>query len=473
MSGGLGQVLAGLASWIVMAIILISLAQNLLQAVQLALAALALAERPLESRSAAVWRRYAEVAPPISILAPAFNEAATVVQSARALLSLNYPDYEVILINDGSGDATLAELCQAFDLVPAERAVGRRLRTEPIRGLYASPWQPRLWVIDKVNGGKADALNAGINLARSPIVCAIDADCVLEPDALMGAVLPFLEDTELVIAVGGTVRVGNGCRADHGQLVSTAAPGNFLALLQSMEYVRAFMLARLGWGRTGALVIVSGAFGLFRRRALLEVGGYARRTVGEDMELVVRLHRHFRRARRPYRIVFTPEPVCWTEAPETLSVLGRQRSRWQRGALETFARHADMLCNPRYGRFGLLGLGTVLIVDVLGPLAEGLGLIVVPGAWALGMLSTSFALTLVALNILFGVGLSVGALALEETEFRRACSQRDLLRLLGAVCVENLGYRQLNSFWRLRGFAQFLRGSQAWGAMTRKGFRPA
>lgn len=457
-------------AWIVIGV---GLLQSLIHVVQLALAARALAANPPETQSNALWRRYADSTPPISLLAPAFNEATSVVQSARSLLSLRYPSFEVIVINDGSRDATLDALIEAFDLSPVTRAYEAVIPTECVRGLYASDMHPRLLVVDKANGGKSDALNAGVNLARAPIVCSIDADSLLEPDALLRAVQPFLEDPEGVVAVGGTVRVGNGCRTDHGQIVNIGVPRNLLALFQTVEYLRAFLMARLGWSHIGALTIISGAFGLFRRRAVIEVGGYARATVGEDMELVVKLHRHYRDQNKPYRIAFVPEPVCWTEVPESLAVLGRQRARWHRGALETFARHVGMLFNPRYGRVGFFGMGAVLIVDIFGPVAEFVGYTLIPSFWALGLLASDYLVAFLALNIAFGVALSVGALALEEVELRRVSSARDLVTLLGAAILENFGYRQLNTLWRVRGIGEWLSGAQSWGLMTRRGFQAA
>lgn len=449
----------------------IGLIQNLIHAVQLALAARALAAAPPEPEADALWRRYGDAAPPVSVLAPAHNEAASITQSVHSLLTLRYPNYEVIVINDGSSDATLDVMKEAFDLKHAMREAAAAIPTEAIHGVYKSATHPRLLVVDKANGGKADALNAGVNLSRSPLICAIDADSMLEPDALLRAVQPFLEDPERVIAAGGTIRVGNGCSADRGAIVKAGPPRNALALFQAIEYVRAFLLARLGWSRAGALTIISGAFGVFRRNAVIEVGGYARGTVGEDMELVLRLHRRFREWKRPYRIVFVPEPVCWTEAPETLTVLSRQRRRWQRGAIETFQRHLSMLFNPRYGRVGVFGLGAVLIVDVLGPLAELTGYVLIPAFALLGVLSVEYLAAFLALNLVFGVGLSVAALALEEGELRRVASTSDLAVLLGAAVLECVGYRQLNTLWRVQGLWEWARGAQSWGAMTRKGFQ--
>lgn len=462
--------LIGAAQSIALLVILIGLLQNALYIWQLVLAARALAENPSVRGSGLLWRRFADAAPPITLMAPAYNEALTIVESVRSLLALQYPNFEVVVVNDGSKDETLQVLIEAFELKPASRHYHLAAPCRPIRGIYAGARQPRLLVVDKENGGKADALNAALNLSRSPIVCSMDADSLLEPDALLRAVRPFVEDPVRTVAVGGTIRIANGCRIAHGRVIEVGAPKNPLALLQTVEYLRAFLMARLAWSRISALTIISGAFGLFRRQAVLDVGGYSHNTVGEDMELVVKLHRHFRDLGRPYRIAFIPEPVCWTEAPETLAVLGRQRARWHRGALETFFRHKDMLFNPRYGRIGALGFGHILLVDVIGPVVEILGYVLIPAFWLMGLLSVEYLWAMLSVSFGFGVVISVGALALEESELRRFPTAKSLLVLMGAAIVENFGYRQLNNLWRLRGTWQFMRGAQGWGSMTRKGF---
>lgn len=465
--------LADAAVVIALFVIATGLLQNLIYIAQLGLAGAALIERPPVAEPGAMWRRLSEAAPPIALLAPAYNEALTIAQSVRSLLSLQYPNFEVIVINDGSSDDTLRVLIDTFDLAPVQRNHDTAVDHQPIRALYGAAHQPRLIVIDKVNGGKADALNAGINVSRAPIFCSMDADSLLEPDALLRAVRPFVDDPERTVAVGGTVRVANGCVIADGRVIAVRAARHPLALLQTVEYLRAFLMARLAWSRLNTLTIISGAFGLFRRARVIAVGGYSRGTVGEDMELVVKLHRLMRDLREPYRIAFVPEPVCWTEVPESLRVLGRQRARWHRGALETFERHWPVMVQPRYGRLGAIGFGYILLVDVLGPIVEILGYLLVPLFWVAGLLSLDYLLAFLAVSFTFGVVVSVGALALEESELRRFPRARDLVLLTVVAVLENFGYRQLNTVWRLRGLWQYLRRSQSWGAMTRKGFTSA
>lgn len=465
--------LSAVAHAIAIFVIATGLLQNAIYLVQLALAAAALIQTPPTPSGGLLWRRYADASPPIALLAPAYNEALTIAQSVHSLLSLQYPSFEVIVINDGSNDETLQVLIDTFGLKPIQRHHDLPIEHRPIRGIYGGEHQPRLIVVDKENGGKADALNAGINVSRAPIFCSMDADSLLEPDALLRAVRPFVEDPERTIAVGGTVRIANGCLIEHGRVLEVRPPRNLLALLQTVEYLRAFLMARLAWSRINVLTIISGAFGLFRRNRVIEVGGYTHGTVGEDMELVVKLHRLMREKNLPYRVAFVPEPVCWTEAPEDLRVLGRQRSRWHRGSLETFERHWDMMFKARYGRVGVIGFGYIFLVDVLGPIVELLGYVLIPLFWAMGLLSIEYLLAFAAVTFTFGIFISVGSLALEETSLRRFPRATDLVLLTGVAVLENFGYRQLNNLWRLRGIWQFLRRSQSWGTMTRKGFGAA
>jgi cellulose synthase/poly-beta-1,6-N-acetylglucosamine synthase-like glycosyltransferase len=454
-------------------VIVSGLVQNIIYVWQLVLAGRALRRRPPQAESGELWRRFADNAPPIALLVPAFNEEATVVESVRALLALQYPNFEIIVINDGSKDKTLETLIEAFELRPAQRHYDLAVPCNTIQEIYVAKNQRRLVVVDKLNGGKADALNAGINLARAAIICSIDADSLLEADALLRAVRPFVEDPVRTVAVGGTIRVANGCIIDHGQVMRVGLPRNGFALLQTVEYLRAFLMARLAWSEANCLTIISGAFGLFYRQAVLEVGGYRHDTVGEDMELVVKIHRFAREAGRDYRIVFVPEPVCWTEVPEDFRVLGRQRVRWQRGALETFFAHKDLLFNPHYGRVGIVGFGSVFLFDVVGPVLETLGYFLIPVFYVLGALSLVYLQAFAAVSFLFGVVISVGSLGLEEAELRRFPTTRSLMVLLFAAVIENFGYRQLNNFWRIRGYWQFLRRRRDWGTMARRGFHNA
>jgi cellulose synthase/poly-beta-1,6-N-acetylglucosamine synthase-like glycosyltransferase len=408
--------------------------------------------------------------PGVSLIVPAHNEESTVVEGVRSLLLLNYPRFEVIVVNDASTDGTLEALIHAFDLVRAPASVPASVPAQPIRAVYRSLTTHDLVVLDKDHGGKSDALNAGVNAASSPLVCVMDADSLLEEHALTRMVLPFLEDPATV-AVGGIVRIANGCGIEFGRIARVDLPRTRLARFQVVEYLRAFLAGRVTLSLVNGLLIVSGALGLFRRDVLVEAGGFGRETVTEDMELIVRLHRLCREKRRRYRIVFQPDPVCWTEVPETLRLLALQRNRWQRGMCQVLSRHKRMMCNPQYGVVGLLSLPYHLIFEAIGPLVEFAGYLVAILALALGLLDWRFAWLFFLAAIVYGSLISFAAVLLEELSFRRYPRVTDLLNLTLYACLENLGYRQFTCWWRIVGVFDFLRSRQGWGQMTRTGFR--
>ncbi len=408
-------------------------------------------------------------APPITLIAPAYNEEATCVEAVKALLLLKYPEYEILVVNDGSDDKTMERLVWAFDLQPATRATTAGIPTAKVRGIYQSRRLPNLWVVDKENGGKADALNVGINYCQTPLFCALDADSLLEREALIRVVRPFLEDAKTV-AAGGIIRIINDCEVKQGQVTRIRLPRNLLARFQVLEYLRAFMAGRMGWDAMDLTLIISGAFGVFRRKMVVDIGGYYTDTVGEDMELIVRLHRHCRERNIPYRIAYVADPVAWTECPESIRVLGRQRDRWQRGLYESLMRNRRMLFNPRYGRIGLVAFPYFFFMEMLGPVIELFGYFTFAGAVLLGRASGPYILAFLMAAFAFGIVLSIAAVGLEELSFHRYPRISDLLRLFGLAVVENFGYRQLTAYWRIQGFFSGLRGVKTWGKMERKGF---
>ncbi len=412
------------------------------------------------------------VAPRLSMLAPAYNEEATVVESVRALLTLSYPGLEVVLINDGSTDATLAVLRREFDLAPIHPIFRRQVSHEPVSALYRSRQKPGLVVVDKVNGGKADALNAGLNVASGELVCAMDADTLIEPDGLLRMVRPFLYRDD-VVAVGGTIRVANNCDVRAGRVVTARVPLRPLAGIQVVEYLRAYLFGRCGWNRLGGNLIVSGAFGLFRRDAMIGAGGYEHGTVGEDMELVVRLRRRGCETDGPRRVEFIPDPVAWTEVPDTFRGLRRQRDRWHRGLTDVLWRHRGVALRARYGTLGLVAYPLFVLADLLPPVLEIIGLIGATVGVAIGQLEPGF-LALFAL-VVYGYGLVLNAisLALEELSFPRYPRLRDRLLLFLWMALENVGYRQLRSLWAIQGIWKYVRGNHEWGTMTRGGFGAA
>ncbi|MBP7483676.1 MAG: glycosyltransferase family 2 protein [Aquabacterium sp.] len=457
-------------SWV---ILVIGLIQNGMYIAQLPAAWLELRQHSQSEDTESAWHLLvSEATMPISLIVPAYNEEATIVENVKSMLTLRYPDFEIIVVNDGSKDNTLDLLIQTFQLKPITRAFDPAVKHAPIRQIYKSPLYSHLIVVDKENGGsKADASNAGINISRKELFCVVDADSLLEVESLLSSVRPFMEEPGRMIAVGGTIRVLNGCTVRAGQITNMGLPHNPLALIQYIEYIRAFLMARLAWSRWGMLSIISGAFGIFRRDVVLEVGGFSHGTVGEDYELVIKLHKLMRDQGRPYSMRYVPEPVCWTEAPETFKVLATQRKRWQRGALEVFFKHRDMLLRPKYGMLGMVGLPNNLVIDVLGPLAELAGYVLMPILWMAGRLNGDFILAYTALFFLLGVFISICSLILEEMELKRLESWQDLLKLSLVAVVENFGYRQYNSWLRFMGWWEFVAKKQVWGEMTRKGVK--
>jgi cellulose synthase/poly-beta-1,6-N-acetylglucosamine synthase-like glycosyltransferase len=417
--------------------------------------------------------------PRISVLVPACNETATIVHSVKSMLTLRYPSHEVVVVNDGSTDGTLERLIEEFHLYRSARVPTGSLATRPVRAIYESRDPIPLVVVDKENGGKSDALNAGLNISRAPLVAAVDADSILEPDSLLHVMKPFLEDRDpdRTLATGGIVRVANGCLVEHGRVVRVEAPASLLAGFQAIEYMRAFLGGRIAYSFLNSLLVISGAFGVFRRDVVIEAGGFDTGTVGEDMEMVVRLHRVWRSKAAAdggggrYRIVFVPEPVSWTEVPESLGALNRQRNRWQRGLTESLWAHRRMAFNPTFGVVGMFGFPYFILFEMLGPTIELLGyLVAVPGV-TLGFLSLELSLLFFLVSIGFGTLLSISALLLEELTVRRYPSPRDVLRLFGAAVVENFGLRQILTVWRTKALIDAFRGKKDWGKQERIGFR--
>jgi len=410
------------------------------------------------------------LSPTISILAPAYNEEATIETSLRALLALQYPNLEIIVISDGSKDRTVQVLIERFHLVPVKTIYEQRIKTKPVRMLYRSSTYPALVVVDKENGGKADALNVGLSFARGELVCAMDADTLIEGDGLQRMVRPFLYATD-VVATGGTIRVVNGSEVKHGRVLRAHVPTRLLPGVQVVEYLRAFLFGRLGWNRLGGNIIISGAFGLFRRDAVVNAGGYLHDTVGEDMELVLRLKRLSYEKGGPGKIAFVPDPVAWTEVPESAAVLGRQRDRWHRGLADVLWRHRRMMFNPRYGVTGLFVYPYYAFVELLAPLIEVIGLLTLGLGLAFGMLAWKFAALFYLTAYGLGTAMTAFTLILEDLSFHRYATFRDRALLFWWALLENLGYRQLTVYWRLRGLWKFIRGRKEWGAMERKGFQ--
>jgi len=416
-----------------------------------------------------------QFAPGVSILVPAHNEEAGIVASVQAMLALRYPRHEIVVIDDGSTDATFERLRAAFDLVRIDRELPCEI---PVKGRIVDVWVPRdgrtrLTTVRKENGGKTDALNVGINTATEPLIAMIDADSILDPDALVTVAKPFADDPVRTVATGGVIRAANGCTVVAGRLVTIRTPRTWLPRIQVVEYLRAFFLGRSGWSRLRALVLISGAFGMFRRDVLVEVQGMDTDCIGEDFELVMRIHRHMQQTQRDYHVEFVPEPVAWTEVPATLQVLRSQRRRWHRGLWEVLWKYRGMLLRPRYGSVGLIALPYFWVFELFAPVIEIAGLILISVGMVLGVVDLATVAIFLMIAYGYAIVVTLAAMAVEELSFHRYPRWRDLGATLLAAVVENFGYRQLTAWWRLEGLIDGLRGGKhVWGTMTRQGFGP-
>ncbi len=420
------------------------------------------------------WIKEAPLAPPITIIAPAHNEESSIRVAVRNLLALDYPQLEVIVVNDGSEDRTLEQMREEFRLRLVRAVYVPEATSALVRGLYRSETDARLLVVDKEPGGsKADAVNAGLNAATSPYVCIVDADSILENDALLRIMVPILEDPKRVIAVGGIIRVLNGSEIAGGHLRRVRLPRKTIEAIQVVEYLRAFLIGREAWGQGNMLMIISGAFGLFRTDLVRAVGGYRPRAIGEDFDLVARLHRHLRDRGADYHIHFVPDPMCWTEVPSDLKSLGRQRARWQKGLLDVLWSTRDMLFKRRYGRIGWLALPYLWLFELLAPVVEIGGIVTIVLAACLGALSREFFVQFLLFGYAFATLISIGSVLQEEITYKRYNDWQDVARLVSCCFLEHFPYRQLHMIWRLEGLWQYLRGDNVWAPVKRKGLESA
>jgi cellulose synthase/poly-beta-1,6-N-acetylglucosamine synthase-like glycosyltransferase len=447
---------------------------------------------------------------PLTMIVPAYNEEVTIVDSVTNLVHCDYPRHEIVVVNDGSADRTLDRLKEAFRLrrtdIPYREAIG----TAKVRGMYEStialpPGVMRVVVIDKENGGKADALNAGINASTSPYFVSLDADSILDQRALK-ELMRIIQEDPRVVAVGGQVAIANGCTIRNSRVVSVGLPARSLARFQMVEYLRSFTTGRTGLDWMDAVLILSGVFAVFEKETVIRAGGYLTPfvrhrltaeyvggervgTVCEDMEIVVRLHRFVRDKLHDRRIAFLPHPVAWTEVPETLESLRKQRGRWYRGLRESLRYHRAMLWRRKYGRIGWFALPTFWIFEYLGPLVElsGYGLILFLYAMEhmLGyrFINYDYLWAFLLASLGYGMLVNVFAVLVGGWRFRFGLADRlqrgllpftrrsDVLILLVYAVLENFGYRQLTLYWRIRGLWDAWRGKTGWEKFARVGFR--
>jgi len=416
-------------------------------------------------------------APSVSILAPAYNEGPNIVENVRSLLSLYYNKLELVVINDGSKDDSLQRLIDAYGLEKVDFFVNSRIPTKTVRGVYKTkhPAYNKLVVVDKENGGKADALNVGINICSNDYIICIDADCILEQDAILKMVKPFLEekDGKKVIASGGVIRIANSCVVKDGRLARVFLPENYWARMQALEYIRAFLLGRMAWAQLNGLLLISGAFGAFDKEIAIRCGGYNTQTVGEDMELVARMRRYMHEQNEPYVVTYIPDPLCWTEAPENTKILGRQRNRWMRGTIETLRFHQKMFLNPRYDLLGVLSYPYWFFFEMLAPVIEFAGMIAFLAMAWMGMINWHMFFAFLLFIIFFGYLNSIFAIYIEVFTYNQYKRRKEMWKLILAALSEPFIFHPFVVWSAIRGYYDYFMKKKAWGEMTRRGFGTA
>lgn len=406
--------------------------------------------------------RHSPATPPVSVIVPAYNEEESILETVRSVLQADYPDFRLIVVDDGSTDRTLKRLICEYQLFRMDFIARSPLPTARIGCFYVNPDFPQLTVITKQNGGKADALNAGINFCRTPYFCILDADCLIEPDALLRLMRPIVRSPGETLVSGGIIRIRNGCTVANGRIERMKLPPTWVERLQVVEYLRGFLFGRPGWDLTGGTLIVSGAMAMFQKRSVVDAGGFSLETVSEDMELIVRMRRRAAREKKRIQTSFILDTICWTECPSSVAMLARQRRRWQLGLCQTLQINFPMLFNWNYGAAGMVSFPFHLFIEGLGSVVEFIGYLVVPLAFALRLALSNFYIPLVILSLVYASFLSVGAVLVEELTYRRYPARRDLYALLGWSLLENFGFRQMVLYFRFQGCVRFLAGLHRW-----------
>ena len=412
------------------------------------------------------------LSPHVSIIVPAYNESKTVLDNIRTLLSLYYNNFEVILVNDGSTDDTFDLIKEVYELDKVNYYFDYKLPCERIRGIYKSknPSYARLMVVDKNNGGKADSLNAGLNISRNSLVVSIDADSMIEPDSLLKLVKPFLEEKDKkVIGTGGVIRIVNSCYVEKGFIREIRLPEKILPRLQVVEYTRAFLLGRMAWSQLNGLMLISGAIGMFDKETMIKSGGYSTKTVGEDMELLLRMRRFMAEKNSEYEVTYIPDPLCWTEVPSDLRSMRKQRTRWTRGLVESLLTHKKLFMNRKYKQLGMLGYPYWLIFEWMAPLIAFAGFLYTIILAFVGLVNWPFFILIFSFVYSLAVCLSIWAILLEEITFHKYRRKMDVMKLIGVAFIEPFIY-PIYTYFSVRGNIESLRGKKGWGKATRNGF---
>lgn len=414
-------------------------------------------------------------APGISVIAPAFNESVTIISNVRSLLTLNYPRFEVVIVNDGSTDDTLEKLVSEFQLVEVDFIFNPVLPSKPVNRIYKSTNKAykRLIVVDKENGkSKADAVNAGINVSAFPYFLNTDVDCILDNDTLLMLIQPFLTEKKRVIATGAPLRMANSCGVDAGMLTDVQPPKSLLPRFQEVEYVRSYIMGKMGWSHIDAVPNVSGGLGLFDKEVAIKAGGYDPKSFGEDMDIVVRMCKYMCEVKEDYAIKYIPQTLCWTEGPSTLKVFIRQRVRWARGLWQIFAAHFKVLFNPKYRRLGLIVFPYNFFFELLAPIVEFTGILYYIYIIIMGYVNWPFAIILLVFVYTFSILVTTVALLWDQITFRQYKSWGDVLSLCGMAFIEPFIYHPLIVYASIKGYLNQIVGKKhIWGNMQRKGFK--
>lgn len=409
------------------------------------------------------------VTPPVSLIVPAFNEQKAIVSTVNCLLNLDYPEREIIVVDDGSTDGTAQCLIEYFRLQQMDLVYRETIKSKRPYAFFHNPSIPELLLVVKENGGKSDALNVGINMARSPYFCTVDADSIIEREALLRLMAPILHSNANVVVSGGVVRIVNGCVVQEGQVTEVKLPKTWIERCQVVEYIRTFLFGRPAWNFLDANFITSGAFCMLNRELVIKVGGFSHDTVTEDIDIIASLHTFLRKQKWDYRMVFTTDPVCWTECPKSMRMLGRQRRRWQLGLIQTVIKHDKMILNPRHRLLGMISMPFHAYVEAIGSVVEALGLIVLPLSFLTGAMPWSLFFMMMVLAVGYGTLLSMGSVLLADATVRRYPKYSDLLTLVLYAMLENFGYRQITTFYRAQGALSFFFGKRKWELVEHEG----
>lgn len=406
---------------------------------------------------------------PVSILVPAYNEESTVADCIESLAHQDYPDYEIIVIDDGSSDNTSSVVVDRFNLKKVARPIRRLVKCKKEESIYEGVINNKIKItlVKKENGGKADALNMGINISNYPLFISLDADSILQKDSLTNIVMPYMED-DTTVAVGGNIKVSNSVVLDNGEVAKILTPKNLFVIFQTIEYFRVFLTTRVWFNKFNGNLIISGAFGLFKKSAAINVGGYDTDTIGEDMDLVVKLHSFYRKNKLPYSIKYSHKAICWSQVPENYKDLKGQRRRWHIGLITSLYTHKYILLNPKYGLVGVFSFLYFAIFEMLSCIVDVFGLAVIVFSYFLGFLNIDFLFTFLIVYIGYGIVISVASIILERYSFKNTLNFKSIFVYTIFSVLESFGYRQLCGWFRLSGFFGYKKRKHQWSKISRK-----